>query len=305
VARLPDDVHAGLEVEGESVLIVSVEEGVGFYHDGAHRLQVAAGDVLITAPAAVHDMTGLGTVTGWSVEFSPHLLGLLAQGVGQLRPSPEHPNWLSFIRPACPGHGLALPHDLRMRWQSRGQLMLAEAQHRRPGYYQVLLSQLTLTLIDVSRLVYPSQGPDEIHDEPIVAAMFDYIEAHFDEPISLDDVADAIAVSSGHLARLAKRSTRRTVNEWILERRMAEARRLLLLTNDKIGVIARCCGFSDASYFRRRFRTSHGCSPGEWRAQPAVSVSCPEWSRSGIDQDAPWQGSAGALAVQLDVAPRR
>jgi AraC-like DNA-binding protein len=56
------------------------------------------------------------------------------------------------------------------------------------------------------------------------------------------------------------------VNEWIAERRMAEARRLLLETDLTVEAIAGRCGFADTGYFRRQFRRHHEMAPVQWRA---------------------------------------
>jgi AraC family transcriptional regulator, transcriptional activator of pobA len=53
--------------------------------------------------------------------------------------------------------------------------------------------------------------------------------------------------------------------QWIEDRRMLEARRLLLATDDKVDGVAERVGYRDPSYFRRRFRRAHGVPPQAWR----------------------------------------
>ena len=101
--------------------------------------------------------------------------------------------------------------------------------------------------------------------EPLLAAVFDVIENRYQEPISLRDVADALALTTGHLTTLVGRRTGRTVQQWITERRMREARRLLADTDVTIGEIAGRVGYRDAGYFTRRFRAAHDMTPHAWR----------------------------------------
>jgi AraC family transcriptional regulator, transcriptional activator of pobA len=61
------------------------------------------------------------------------------------------------------------------------------------------------------------------------------------------------------------RRTGRTVQQWITERRMREARRLLADTDLTVTEIAPRVGYREAGYFVRRFRTAHGVTPGAWR----------------------------------------
>ncbi|PRC51770.1 AraC family transcriptional regulator, partial [Mycobacterium sp. ITM-2017-0098] len=61
--------------------------------------------------------------------------------------------------------------------------------------------------------------------------------------------------------------TGRTVQEWIVERRMAEARSLLLGTDLAVQEVAARVGIADPGYFTRVFRHAHGDSPRTWRAK--------------------------------------
>jgi AraC-like DNA-binding protein len=63
-----------------------------------------------------------------------------------------------------------------------------------------------------------------------------------------------------------RRRTGRTVQEWIIERRMVEARELLAETDLPVGEVARRVGIPDAGYFSRLFSRAHGGTPRQWRA---------------------------------------
>ena len=59
------------------------------------------------------------------------------------------------------------------------------------------------------------------------------------------------------------------MQEWIIERRMAEARKLLAETDLPVAEVARRVGVSDPGYFSRLFGRAHGTSPRKWRGRPA------------------------------------
>jgi len=82
---------------------------------------------------------------------------------------------------------------------------------------------------------------------------------------TITDVAGAVGMSRGHLTTVVGRRTGRTVQQWITERRMREARRLLADTDLTVTEIAPRVGYREAGYFVRRFRTAHGVTPGAWR----------------------------------------
>jgi AraC-like DNA-binding protein len=72
-------------------------------------------------------------------------------------------------------------------------------------------------------------------------------------------------MTPGHLTTIVRRRTGRTVQEWIIERRMAEARNLLSETDIPVAEIARRVGVFDPGYFSRLFTRTHGMSPRKWR----------------------------------------
>ena len=91
------------------------------------------------------------------------------------------------------------------------------------------------------------------------------LERRLAGPLSLRDVARELGMTPGHLTTIVRRRTGRTVQEWIIERRMAEARSLLSDTELPVAEISRRVGMSDPGYFSRLFRRTHGTSPREWR----------------------------------------
>jgi AraC-like DNA-binding protein len=67
--------------------------------------------------------------------------------------------------------------------------------------------------------------------------------------------------------------TGRTVKQWIIERRMAQAKTLLAKTSQSVRQIAESSGYSDAGYFTRQFRQFNGVSPQVWRQQSVAELT--------------------------------
>lgn len=95
--------------------------------------------------------------------------------------------------------------------------------------------------------------------------VFQFIEDNYHQPINLSDVAQAVGYSRAYLTNLTKRLTERTVHTWIVERRMTEARYLLLKTNESVNQIATRVGYPDPGHFSRQFRQLHETPPKVWR----------------------------------------
>jgi AraC-like DNA-binding protein len=144
--------------------------------------------------------------------------------------------------------------------------MDSELRSEAPGYREAIRAHLTLILVEVARLAQDIVGQLRVQQQPVLAGVFGFIEDRYAEPISLKDVARAASLSSGYLTTLVRRQTGRTVLEWIQERRMAEARRLLMETDESVEGIGTRVGYDDPTYFIRRFRSAHKATPASWRS---------------------------------------
>lgn len=82
-------------------------------------------------------------------------------------------------------------------------------------------------------------------------------------------MAEAVHLSPGHLTTALRQRTGRTVQDWIAERRMTEARRLLLEKRLDAAEVGRRVGYTDPAYSSRAFRRNHGQTPRAWRSATA------------------------------------
>ena len=95
--------------------------------------------------------------------------------------------------------------------------------------------------------------------------VFEFIEANYNKGITLCDVAKAVGYSPAYLTNRVKQETGRTVNRWIIERRVAQALFLLSSTNQSVEEIATAIGYQNTCHFFRQFRQYKGTTPQAWR----------------------------------------
>ena len=95
--------------------------------------------------------------------------------------------------------------------------------------------------------------------------MRSYLEQHYAEPLTLDDVAAVAGTDRFSLCHIYAKERGTTVMEDLLRIRIEKAKRLLRFYTMPVGQVGKSCGFSDASYFSLRFREICGCSPKEYR----------------------------------------
>jgi len=91
------------------------------------------------------------------------------------------------------------------------------------------------------------------------------VEAHYREAWLVDDYVAALATTSHLLDKAARQVLGMSVKDVVLERRLLEAKRLLMFTIRPVEDIAFETGFGDPAYFSRFFRRRCGEAPSTWR----------------------------------------
>jgi YesN/AraC family two-component response regulator len=134
--------------------------------------------------------------------------------------------------------------------------------------YQVsaYLTQLPLDIVTTSDSYRQAQEkmPPQLRDIIL------YINAHYYQEISLSYLSDTFAFSKYHLCRCFKKYTGYTINEYITQLRIEQARELLRTTSLSAYQIGAIVGIPDDNYFYRLFRKQVGISPHRYRKQPCA-----------------------------------
>ena len=97
-----------------------------------------------------------------------------------------------------------------------------------------------------------------------------YIEEHYAQKLTLQEVADKCYVSQWHLSKLINKYTGNTFYELLNNVRIEKAKALLNDPKLKIGDIVDMVGYSDAAHFSRVFKRIVGVSANEYRNTSAV-----------------------------------
>jgi AraC-like DNA-binding protein len=131
------------------------------------------------------------------------------------------------------------------------------------GLVRVYLEKDKLSTIEECKKL---NNPQSIFPSiPRLRKVFEFIESNYHQPISLKEVARAVGYSSAYLTDLVRKITGKTVNDWIIERRIAQACTLLLETNNSVNQIALQVGYQNINHFYCQFRNYHSTTPHAWR----------------------------------------
>ncbi len=121
---------------------------------------------------------------------------------------------------------------------------------------------------NIPQSIYPSI--------PRLREVFEFIELNYRQNIRLKEVAQAVGYSSAYLTDLVRRLSGKTVNNWIVYRRIVEASTLLLETNYSVEQIALDVGYQNTSHFYRQFRKYYQKTPSAWRESSTQESSFPK-----------------------------
>jgi len=225
----------------------------------------SAGMVFVAAAGEVVDPRQVQPLDdGVAVLFDPAALG--EDGRSPWPAWRAHPLLFPFLHGQSGGLlRLEVPVARRPFWDNAIRSIEMELSTGQEGYRQAALAHLTLLLIELARLARDVVADLRRSGEPLLADVFAVIDERHTEPLSLRDVAREVGMTPGHLTTVVRRRTGRTVQEWIIERRMAEARGLLSETDLPVAEVARRVGVPDPGYFSRLFTRAHGISPRNWR----------------------------------------
>ena len=93
----------------------------------------------------------------------------------------------------------------------------------------------------------------------------DYVYAHLTERITIEDLAEHVALSPSYLSRLFKQEIGISVSDYIREKKLDRAQNLLRYTEHSFAEIANMLSFSSQSHFIQTFKNHTGMTPKKYR----------------------------------------
>ena len=143
---------------------------------------------------------------------------------------------------------------------------LAQAQSFNQKYMPKLASSLCQTLIDIFFCHYKTHPTSKIiSNDSIIQNALIYINSHYTESISLQDIAKYANCNASHLSESFHKKMNMTIKHYITILRIKKAKKLLVTTNAPISSIAYESWFSSLASFNRNFLELENLSPSAYR----------------------------------------
>ena len=99
-----------------------------------------------------------------------------------------------------------------------------------------------------------------------------YIDEHYMEKITLDDIAQQIFVSKGHLSHMFRMQTGEPPIRYLIRKRMEVAKQRLIETDDSIQLVAESVGYDSPVYFCQIFTKEVGIAPTLYRRKNRMTL---------------------------------
>ena len=126
-------------------------------------------------------------------------------------------------------------------------------------------TSLAVHLVKNYSIVIPKSNYYEAFSERKQTEVLDFIEAHLDTDIKLEDLAHIAGISKFYFCRLFKQTMQIPPHQYIIRRRIERAKQLLKHSDMTTVEIALECGFAHQSHLSRHFRSIVGISPQKFR----------------------------------------
>ena len=145
--------------------------------------------------------------------------------------------------------------------------ILREMEQKNTGYEDVCQAYMEILIIRLMRntSLAVQSDPQVISGNRQCAAVRRYIDLHFKESLTLEQLSEEAHINKYYLSHAFKREYGVSPINYMISRRIEESKYLLAETDLSMSHIAQLLGFSSLSYFSQVFRRTLDLSPMEYR----------------------------------------
>lgn len=240
---------------------MTVREGTVLCLIGSEKLTLPKGSGIFINSGVLHRFESRSSAIIPNIVFSPVLL------------SPEKSLiYEKYVRPVISSSSNFQVLDLQIPWQGKILSILEEIyglqNQKGPIELQTVQSLLEMWKILFQNFDISPNSPDLKLLNPKQARlliMMQYIHDHYQEELSLSQIAASASVSKSGALQLFQSGIQLSPVAYLIQYRLSQAAELLHTTAKSISAIAEETGFSSAGYFCRRFKERYQMTPNEYR----------------------------------------
>jgi len=140
--------------------------------------------------------------------------------------------------------------------------------------FEYLRAELLTMLADLYRREVYGLAVDEdraaLGHEPMLETVRDYLDQHYAQPLTLEDVADLTRMTPNYVNSLFRNWAGQGIHQYLITVRMENAMQQCARPELTVGAIAMSVGYADPLYFSKAFRRYHGITPTQAQKQMQV-----------------------------------
>ena len=137
--------------------------------------------------------------------------------------------------------------------------MIREFTDKKVGYKSVLKGSMRILLSWILRETNFKENSEVIDD------IIEYINVNYSKKLDLHEIASRYFYNPSYFSRLIKEKMGKSFSEYVKEKRIMNAREMLINSNKKIDDIIYSVGYNDKKLFYKHFDEYFKMSPGEYR----------------------------------------
>ena len=237
--------------------VVLITEGTGVFFLDERKQTVSVGDLLVYNANIIHD----------EMSTPANTVGLYCIGVGGLRMPGLPENTLLPREQGCVFPTGDCFGELRSLYELIFHCLGTEEPRTEAVCHSLMTAILTkaLAVAEGGRTV-------PVESDVLAVRIKAYIDTHFSEPLTLQDIGDALRVSPYYLAHVFRDVYGYAPMKYLTRRRIGEAQTLLLDTDLPVGRVAELVGYETQTHFNAQFVRHTGMPPGRFRQSRRTGV---------------------------------
>jgi AraC-like DNA-binding protein len=240
-------------------------QGGGIHEIDFESIEVKALNIHFISPGQIHLLKREPNSYGYVIHFTPEFL--------YLTQSNKKTNAYCFLNNSISKKNIELKESEFQELISLLNIIRKETKSNSLDKYAILRSYLEIILLKCKTYHEIYSTKTNIKEEPLINTFKNLIEKQYKQYHLVKEYANELAVSAEYLNQLVSKQTGKTAHEWIHERILLEAKRLLWYSNMTVKEIAFELNFSDSSYFNRFFKKNIQLSPFEFRVETRMKYS--------------------------------
>jgi len=241
-----------------------IVQGTLTHHLNENQAKLSKSDVFILPPDIPHYIESTDeNLSFYSMSFLPDYFSGIRESNKLIA------DFLQYLKTAAKQNilpKLTLPYDDVLFVDTIFKRIITEFNDKKSGSEEIIKECASLLLSIFARIYFAQKTESitsEINKQSVVLCI-EYIKNHFDENVSLSEMAKRATMSKTSFCNIFHSITGETFKRYLNIRRIEKAKRLIL-SGEKITTVSDLCGYEYFSTFYRNFVDIMGVSPAEFK----------------------------------------